>query len=174
VRTSDGYRFGPQFKILSDAHRQVGEFLEQIPSGNWFIQLRLGGESVPITESTKKKCIHAAEVVKAEYRTEKRAKTANGEEITLRQAMDTRSNALSPFTIRGYGIIRDNRFKVVADKQLKTSPIGVPERVAMQIGGWADSGTMHGIYTYLNQKDIAKYEIEMTKFFKNANENVNG
>jgi len=30
VRTSDGYRFGLQFKILSDAHRQVGEFLESL------------------------------------------------------------------------------------------------------------------------------------------------
>ena len=30
VRTSDGYRFGLQFKNLSDAHRQVGEFLESL------------------------------------------------------------------------------------------------------------------------------------------------
>lgn len=30
MRTSDGYRFGLQFKVLSDAHRQVGEFLESL------------------------------------------------------------------------------------------------------------------------------------------------
>jgi len=30
VRTPDGYRFGLQFKALSDAHRQVGEFLESL------------------------------------------------------------------------------------------------------------------------------------------------
>lgn len=30
MKTSDGYRFGLQFKILSDAHRQVGEFLESL------------------------------------------------------------------------------------------------------------------------------------------------
>lgn len=30
MRTSEGYRFGLQFKILSDAHRQVGEFLESL------------------------------------------------------------------------------------------------------------------------------------------------
>ena len=30
MRTSDGYRFGLQFKISSDAHRQVGEFLESL------------------------------------------------------------------------------------------------------------------------------------------------
>lgn len=30
MKTSDGYRFGLQFKIMSDAHRQVGEFLESL------------------------------------------------------------------------------------------------------------------------------------------------
>ncbi|HBU11343.1 MAG TPA: hypothetical protein DEB31_00990 [Clostridiales bacterium] len=30
MRTSDGYRFGLQFRVLSDAHRQVGEFLESL------------------------------------------------------------------------------------------------------------------------------------------------
>lgn len=30
MKTSDGYRFGLQFKNLSDAHRQVGEFLESL------------------------------------------------------------------------------------------------------------------------------------------------
>jgi hypothetical protein len=30
VRTSDGYRFGLQFKASSDAHRQVGELLENL------------------------------------------------------------------------------------------------------------------------------------------------
>lgn len=30
MKTSEGYRFGLQFKTLSDAHRQVGEFLESL------------------------------------------------------------------------------------------------------------------------------------------------
>ena len=30
MRTPDGYRFNLQFKIVSDAHRQVGEFLESL------------------------------------------------------------------------------------------------------------------------------------------------
>lgn len=30
MRTADGYRFGLQFKAASDAHRQVGEFLESL------------------------------------------------------------------------------------------------------------------------------------------------
>ena len=52
--------------------------------------------------------------------------------------------------------------------------LSVPEKIAMQIGGWADYGTMRKIYTHLAQKDIVKYEAEITKFFnKNANENAN-
>ncbi|MCL2672135.1 MAG: hypothetical protein FWF10_08880 [Clostridiales bacterium] len=30
MRTPDGYRFGLQFRAQSDAHRQVGEFLESL------------------------------------------------------------------------------------------------------------------------------------------------
>ena len=30
MKTTGGYRFGLQFKNLSDAHRQVGEFLESL------------------------------------------------------------------------------------------------------------------------------------------------
>jgi len=51
--------------------------------------------------------------------------------------------------------------------------LGVPEKVAMQIGGWSDRETMSKIYTHLAQMDVAKYEIEMTDFYKNANENAN-
>lgn len=42
----------------------------------------------------------------------------------------------------------------------------VPERISMQIGGWADHDTMYKIYTHLAQKDIVKYVTEMSKFFK--------
>ena len=37
-----------------------------LPSGSWFIQMRLNGVSVPVTAPTKKQCIHEAEVIKAE------------------------------------------------------------------------------------------------------------
>jgi len=93
----------------------------KLPSGNWFIQLRLGGESVPITESTEKKCIHTAEVIKAEYRAGKREKAIKTD-LTLCEAIDkyidARSNALSPSTIQGYHVIRNNRFQGVMDKPL--------------------------------------------------------
>lgn len=43
--------------------------------------------------------------------------------------------------------------------------IGMPERIAMQIGGWSDPGTMHKIYEHLAKQDIAKYSKMMEDFY---------
>ena len=94
----------------------------KLKSGNWFIQLRLGGESIPVTESTERKCEKVAQYKKAEYLAGKRPKRV-GEEMTLREAIDqyieARRNVLSPSTIRGYGVIKKNRFQKVIDKPIK-------------------------------------------------------
>lgn len=41
----------------------------------------------------------------------------------------------------------------------------VPERIAMEIGGWADSATMHKIYTHISQSDITRYQNELAAFY---------
>jgi len=86
----------------------------KLSSGNWFIQLKLGGESISVTTKTEKECIAAAQLIKAEYLAGKRNKPA-GSDITLRQAIDkyinAKDNILSPATVRGYDGIRNNRFK---------------------------------------------------------------
>lgn len=43
--------------------------------------------------------------------------------------------------------------------------LGMSEKVAMQIGGWADHQTMHKIYTHISQKDIASAAQDFTDFF---------
>ena len=42
----------------------------------------------------------------------------------------------------------------------------IPEKIAMEIGGWSDDGTMRKIYTHLAQKDIAARAKDFTNFFK--------
>ena len=42
----------------------------------------------------------------------------------------------------------------------------IPEKIAMEIGGWSDDGTMRKIYTHLAQKDIADRAKDFTNFFK--------
>lgn len=41
----------------------------------------------------------------------------------------------------------------------------IPEKIAMEIGGWADDGTMRKIYTHLSQNDIAKRAEDFSNFF---------
>lgn len=85
----------------------------QLPSGMWRIQLRKEGES--ITEATEALCIAKAKAIRAGFiEQSKRHDT-----LTVGQAIDNyiadNTNILSPSTIRGYQIIRDNHFKDVMD-----------------------------------------------------------
>ena len=53
--------------------------------------------------------------------------------------------------------------------------LNVPEQIAMQMGGWKDSKTMHGIYTHIAQKDITTQASKWVSFFQpeKCNENCN-
>lgn len=41
----------------------------------------------------------------------------------------------------------------------------MPEKVAMQIGGWSNDATMRKIYTHVSQKDVLNYQNAMTSFY---------
>ena len=43
--------------------------------------------------------------------------------------------------------------------------LGIPEKIAMKIGGWANAATMHEIYTHLSDADIRKHASAFTDFF---------
>lgn len=47
----------------------------------------------------------------------------------------------------------------------------IPEKIAMEIGGWEDSKVMHDIYTHLSKKDIAKRSQQFSDFFLPKTEN---
>ena len=40
----------------------------KLKSGTWFIQMRLSGESIPVSAPTRTECIKQAEKIKADYR----------------------------------------------------------------------------------------------------------
>ena len=96
----------------------------KLSSGNWFIQLRLGGESVPVTEPTEKQCIKSAQIIKAEYLAGKRITKAKHQAKTLREActeyIEKYRSRLSPSTIQGYEKIRDNNFQCIMDTDVFT------------------------------------------------------
>ena len=91
----------------------------RLPSGNYFIRLRLGGEDIGVTAPTAKEATRKATLIKAEHLAGKR-KAPPAQPRTLRQEIDryiaARSNTLSPLTIRGYRIIQKNRFQGLLDR----------------------------------------------------------
>jgi integrase len=55
--------------------------------------------------------------------------------------------------------------------------LNMPEKVAMEIGGWADDQTMHKIYTHISEKSVATAAAAFTSFFsppKNGDTTQNG
>ena len=99
----------------------------KLKSGTWFIQLRLGGESIPVSARTKKECITQAQYIKAEYKAGKRERKEKEPEErklpTLSEAIDAyiekRDAVLSPATIRGYRNIQRSRFKSTMGRKLE-------------------------------------------------------
>lgn len=95
---------------------------KKLPSGSWFIHLRLGGENIPITASTEKACINEARMVKAEYLAGRREKLPTVDSITLSQCIDKyiKRRRLSPSTVRGYRIIQKNYFQEYMEKPIRS------------------------------------------------------
>ena len=94
----------------------------KMSSGNWFIQMRLGGVSTTVTAATKSECIRQATLIKAEHKAGKRVSIKTPNELTLKEACERYiakyQKALSPATVRGYTIYKDNRFRAYQDKKL--------------------------------------------------------
>ena len=98
-----------------------------LPSGKYFIQLRLDGESIPITRDTYTECKTEAELTKAQHRRDMQrqqkilSKTQEKKSPTIGDYMDrfiaSRRKTLSPATINGYQCIRNTRFQNYINKK---------------------------------------------------------
>jgi len=86
----------------------------KLPSGSWFVRMRLGGVSVPVTAPTAKEAKRQAALIKAEYLAGKRV-VKKADERTMDQILKSyineRRQVLSPSTVRGYESVRKTRFK---------------------------------------------------------------
>lgn len=92
----------------------------KLKSGTWFIQLRLNGESVPVSAPTKTECINQAQLIKAEHRAGKRAEKHAAPTLgaAIDAYIDARVNVLSPSTVRGYRAYRKSRFLAYMDRPI--------------------------------------------------------
>lgn len=96
---------------------------KKLPSGNYNIMLRLGGENISITRSTASQCRSEARLIKSEYLAGKRKKiTTEAKEMTLRGVQERYvtkyEKTLSPSTVRSYKIYYQQRFKDYQNKKL--------------------------------------------------------
>lgn len=91
----------------------------KLASGTWFIQLRLGGQSIPVSALSRRDCIRQAELIKAGHRSGKQERKLKTDK-TVRELMEDYIAALpastSPATIRGYLSIAATRFLSISDK----------------------------------------------------------
>ena len=90
----------------------------KLPSGNYNIMLRLGGQNYSVTKANPTECKNAAQLIKSEYLAGKRRKRV---EMTLDDAMEkyiaSRRKVLSPSTINGYECIKKTRFQNYINKK---------------------------------------------------------
>lgn len=100
----------------------------KLKSGTWFIQLRLGGESIPVSALTRSDCIKQAQLIKAQYRADQREKRPD-KNLTLRDAItqyiEKKRAGLDPSTIQGYEKIRDQYFQQIMDTQIRKINVDV-------------------------------------------------
>jgi len=91
---------------------------KRLPSGKWFVRVRVDGMDIGITESTEAKAIAKAVNVKAGLTDVKR----NPERMTVRTAVeryiDDRDGILSPSTIRAYRSYLSRRFTMLMDRRI--------------------------------------------------------
>lgn len=83
----------------------------QLPSGNWFVQLRIDGQSISITKPTEQEAVAEAMAIKEGIIKYKKTPLADH---TLSKAIDLwiadNEFRLSPSTVRGYNTCKDNAF----------------------------------------------------------------
>lgn len=99
----------------------------RLSSGRWYIYLRLNGQGISVTEDTKAACIAKARSIKAQYKAGELAVThkegGDGKKNTtptlgavLDAYIEKYEPVLSPSTIRGYNVVRRNRFSGCIDQ----------------------------------------------------------
>ena len=84
---------------------------KQLPSGSWFVRLRVGGQDIGVTKPTEKEAVAEAMAIKAGLihasRTPSNGRTLA---VAVEDYITSRENVLSPSTIAGYRVIQRNRF----------------------------------------------------------------
>lgn len=147
---------------------------KKMSSGNWYINLRLGGESISVTEPTEKACIRAAQLIKAEYLAGKRIEKSNPKKTTLSQAIDnyiaSRENVLSPSTIRGYRLIQKHRFSDIMNLPVSSITSAIAQRsinaARSEFSAKTITNSWRFIQTVLTKETGSTFQVSLPQIIK--------
>lgn len=92
----------------------------KLPSGSWFIQLRIDGRSVPITQPTEEKCEAMAMAVKAGLLEEEKRPLDISVSKAYDRYIESKDGVLSPSTVAGYKRLRKNTFSGIMKTTLSS------------------------------------------------------
>lgn len=110
---------------------------KKLPSGSWFVRVRINGQDIGITRPTEKEAVAEAMSVKANIISAKKNPAA----MTLRAAYDAyiedSTSRCSPSTIAGYRRLQKNTFQSLMSRQLKSI---TNEAVQREINAMARTG----------------------------------
>lgn len=136
---------------------------KQLPSGNWFVRIRIDGKDIGITRPTEKEAIAEAMALKAGVKNER---DKAPKDLTLRQAIDQyielRSAALSPSTIRGYTMIRDHRFPELMDRTIRATTDLMYQRAVNAAAKQYSAKTVRNTWAFIASvlREVADREVK--------------
>ena len=92
--------------------------IRKLPSGNFNAQIQIDGRRVSVTADTRKGVEREILNIKLNKRNMARFGASDVLSVAIDKYIETKVNILSPSTVRGYGVIKRNRFQSVMSKKL--------------------------------------------------------
>lgn len=137
--------------------------IRKLPSGNYFCQLRIDGQSISITDTTEAKVHARAAAYKAGLLKAKRAPARVTVGDAVDEYIDSRSNILSPSTIRGYRQIRRCYFQSLMDRPIDAIKQLDIQRAVNAEAAKVSGKTIRNAFALLRSSLDEKCEIKLDK-----------
>ena len=143
----------------------------QLPSGNWFIQLSVGGQRISVTEKTEKACIARAMAIKQDLlepvdRSQKPTLT-----VAIDRYIESRQNVLSPATVVGYRVIQRNRFKSAMGRPVNAYDENGWQRLVNQEAKLVSAKTIQNAWFFISsvihEETGRRYNIRLPQIIAN-------
>ena len=93
---------------------------KQLPSGMWRCQVQVNGQRISVTDEDRAICQAKAMAIQAGIMEKEERKTAVSLESAIDDYIASKSNTLSPSTIRGYEQVKRGRFKGIMKRNIYT------------------------------------------------------